>query len=90
MPLVGKDWTQCGVAGLFSAIKENGYQLLFLSARAIVQTYLTRSFLLNLKQDGKALPSGPVVISPDGLFPSLYREGNKLNSKISLRSQQLA
>lgn len=26
-------------------------------------------------QDGKALPNGPVVISPDGLFPSLYREG---------------
>ncbi|XP_020113999.1 phosphatidate phosphatase PAH1 [Ananas comosus] len=74
MPLVGKDWTQSGVARLFSAIKENGYQLLFLSARAIVQAYLTRSFLLNLKQDGNALPSGPVVISPDGLFPSLYRE----------------
>ncbi|XP_044473955.1 phosphatidate phosphatase PAH1-like isoform X2 [Mangifera indica] len=74
MPLVGKDWTQSGVAKLFSAIKENGYQLLFLSARAIVQAYLTRSFLLNLKQDGKALPNGPVVISPDGLFPSLYRE----------------
>ncbi|ESQ49118.1 hypothetical protein EUTSA_v10020030mg [Eutrema salsugineum] len=74
MPLVGKDWTQSGVAKLFSAIKENGYQLLFLSARAIVQAYLTRSFLNNLKQDGKALPTGPVVISPDGLFPALYRE----------------
>lgn len=54
--------------------QENGYQLLFLSARAIVQAYLTRNFLLNLKQDGKTLPNGPVVISPDGLFPSLYRE----------------
>ncbi|CAI0471683.1 unnamed protein product [Linum tenue] len=74
MPLVGKDWSQSGVAKLFSAIKENGYQLLFLSARAIVQAYLTRSFLFNLKQDGKTLPTGPVVISPDGLFPSLYRE----------------
>ncbi|TKY62220.1 Phosphatidate phosphatase PAH1 [Spatholobus suberectus] len=74
MPLVGKDWTQSGVARLFSAIEENGYQLLFLSARAIVQAYLTRNFLLNLKQDGKTLPNGPVVISPDGLFPSLYRE----------------
>ncbi|XP_057971382.1 phosphatidate phosphatase PAH1 isoform X2 [Malania oleifera] len=74
MPLVGRDWTQSGVAQLFCAIKENGYHLLFLSARAIVQAYLTRSFLLNLKQDGKALPNGPVVISPDGLFPSLYRE----------------
>ncbi|XP_061366646.1 phosphatidate phosphatase PAH1 isoform X2 [Gastrolobium bilobum] len=74
MPLVGKDWSQSGVARLFSAIKENGYQLLFLSARAIVQAYLTRNFLFNLKQDGKTLPNGPVVISPDGLFPSLYRE----------------
>ncbi|KAM7264306.1 hypothetical protein ACFE04_001989 [Oxalis oulophora] len=74
MPLVGRDWSQSGVARLFSAIKENGYQLLFLSARAIVQAYLTRSFLLNLKQDGNAMPNGPVVISPDGLFPSLYRE----------------
>lgn len=26
-------------------------------------------------QDGKVLPDGPVVISPDGLFPSLFREG---------------
>ncbi|KAH6825734.1 Lipin family protein [Perilla frutescens var. hirtella] len=74
MPLVGKDWTHSGIASLFSAIKENGYQLLFLSARAIVQSYLTKSFLFNLKQDGKSLPTGPVVISPDGLFPSLYRE----------------
>ncbi|XP_040996379.1 phosphatidate phosphatase PAH1 [Juglans microcarpa x Juglans regia] len=74
MPLVGVDWSQTGVAHLFSAIKENGYQLLFLSARAISQAYHTRQFLFNLKQDGKALPEGPVVISPDGLFPSLYRE----------------
>lgn len=28
-----------------------------------------------MMQDGKVLPDGPVVISPDGLFPSLYREG---------------
>ncbi|XP_077213369.1 phosphatidate phosphatase PAH2-like isoform X2 [Tasmannia lanceolata] len=74
MPLVGKDWSQTGVAHLFSAIKENGFQLLFLSARAIAQANLTRHFLFNLKQDGKALPDGPVVISPDGLFPSLFRE----------------
>ncbi|XP_052201369.1 phosphatidate phosphatase PAH2-like isoform X2 [Diospyros lotus] len=74
MPLVGMDWSQTGVAHLFSAIKENGYQLLFLSARSISQSYHTRQFLFNLKQDGKALPEGPVLISPDGLFPSLFRE----------------
>ncbi|KAG6400286.1 hypothetical protein SASPL_137111 [Salvia splendens] len=74
MPLVGMDWSQTGVAHLFTAIKENGYQLLFLSARSISQSYITRQFLVNIKQDGKALPDGPVVISPDGLFPSLFRE----------------
>uniref|UniRef100_A0A7N0SXK3 LNS2/PITP domain-containing protein n=1 Tax=Kalanchoe fedtschenkoi TaxID=63787 RepID=A0A7N0SXK3_KALFE len=74
MPMVGYDWSHIGVAHLFSAIKENGYHLLFLSARSISQSYLTRQFLFNLKQDGKALPDGPVVISPDGLFPSLFRE----------------
>ncbi|KAH7430479.1 hypothetical protein KP509_08G000300 [Ceratopteris richardii] len=74
MPLVGRDWSQSGVTRLFSAIKENGYEVLFLSARAISQAYLTRQFLINLKQDGEALPRGPVFISPDGLIPSLYRE----------------
>ncbi|BBN06508.1 phosphatidate phosphatase LPIN [Marchantia polymorpha subsp. ruderalis] len=74
MPLVGRDWTQSGVARLFSAIKKNGYELMFLSARAISQAYLTRQFLENIRQDGEVLPDGPVVISPDGLFPSLYRE----------------
>ncbi|XP_065880705.1 phosphatidate phosphatase PAH2-like [Euphorbia lathyris] len=74
MPLVGIDWSQTGVVHLFSAIKDNGYQFLYLSARSISQAYITRQFLVNLKQDGKALPDGPVVISPDGLFPSLFRE----------------
>ncbi|RXH72758.1 hypothetical protein DVH24_012442 [Malus domestica] len=30
--------------------------------------------LFSAIKDGKALPDGPVVISPDGLFPSLFRE----------------
>ncbi|KAA0034801.1 phosphatidate phosphatase PAH2-like isoform X3 [Cucumis melo var. makuwa] len=36
------------------------------------QTGVTNLF--SAIKDGKALPEGPVVISPDGLFPSLYRE----------------
>jgi phosphatidate phosphatase LPIN len=74
MPLMGKDWSHTGVVHLFNAIKENGYHMLYLSARSISQAYLTRQFLFNLKQDGVDLPDGPVVISPDGLFPSLFRE----------------
>ncbi|KAI3513116.1 hypothetical protein L1887_20442 [Cichorium endivia] len=74
MPLVGRDWSHIGVTHLFSAIKENGYEILFLSARSISQADITRQFLINLRQEGKSLPEGPVVISPDGLFPSLFRE----------------
>ena len=35
LPIVGKDWAQSGVAKLFTKIKDNGYKLLYLSARAI-------------------------------------------------------
>ena len=41
------DLTLCFALYFF---QESGYQLLFLSAPAIVQAYLTRSFLNNLKQ----------------------------------------
>jgi len=38
LPMVGKDWAQIGVAQLFTKIEENGYKLLYLSARAIGQS----------------------------------------------------
>ncbi|KAF3457799.1 hypothetical protein FNV43_RR02459 [Rhamnella rubrinervis] len=57
MPLVGVDWSHTGVAHLFSAIKAD----------------YTRQFLLDLKQDGKALPDGPVVICPMDSYLLLWR-----------------
>lgn len=38
LPMVGRDWAQIGVAQLFSKIEENGYKMLYLSARAIGQS----------------------------------------------------
>lgn len=35
LPILGKDWAQSGVAQLFTKIKNNGYNFLYLSARAI-------------------------------------------------------
>ncbi|KAJ6969376.1 hypothetical protein NC653_037135 [Populus alba x Populus x berolinensis] len=58
--------------------QENGYQLLFLSARAIVQADLTRSFLFNVKQsvssvaldwDGKTLPKDLLLFHLMDCFP---------------------
>ena len=37
--------------------------------------FVTHMVMFFYFQDGNTLPNGPVVISPDGLFPSLYREG---------------
>lgn len=45
LPMVGKDWAQIGVAQLFSKIEENGYKLLYLSARAIGQSRVSVKLL---------------------------------------------
>lgn len=74
LPPMGLDWSHAGVARLLSDIDANGYAIMFLSSRAIAQASLTRDYLHSLTQDGHKLPVGPVVISPDGLIPSLYRE----------------
>ena len=37
MPMMGRDWSQPGVASLYSNIKKNGYEILYLTARAIGQ-----------------------------------------------------
>mmetsp|Transcript_11396 Transcript_11396/g.28918 ORF Transcript_11396/g.28918 Transcript_11396/m.28918 type:complete len:766 (+) Transcript_11396:371-2668(+) len=75
MTAMGRDWSHSGVTKLFEDIGSNGYHLLYLSARSIGQASLTRDFLFKLTQDGgHKLPSGPVMISPDGILPSLFRE----------------
>lgn len=44
--MVGRDWAQIGVAELFTKIEENGYKLLYLSARAIGQSRVNIKLLL--------------------------------------------
>ena len=39
MPMMGRDWSQPGVASLYSNIRKNGYQILYLTARAIGQVF---------------------------------------------------
>ena len=46
---------------------------MFLSSRAIGQANITRDYLHKLVQSGYKMPGGPVIISPHGLLPSLYR-----------------
>lgn len=74
LPMFGKDWSHRGIANLFSHIDRNGYRILFLSSRSIVQAHQTRKYLSHLKQGEELLPAGPVLVSPSLLFRSLARE----------------
>ncbi|XP_050670662.1 phosphatidate phosphatase LPIN3 isoform X2 [Leptidea sinapis] len=73
-PLVGKDWAQSGVAQLFTKIKNNGYKLLYLSARAIGQAGVTREYLRSIKQGEVCLPDGPLLLNPTSLLRAFHRE----------------
>jgi phosphatidate phosphatase LPIN len=74
LPYVGRDWSQKGVANLFSKIHENGYNMLYLTARSIGQANSTRGFISSLTQGSIRLPPGPVFMSPDRLIHALNRE----------------
>lgn len=71
---VGKDWTHSGVANLYTNIFRNGYQILYLTSRAIGQSNYTRGYLKKVEQGQYQLPDGPIIMSPDRLFKALHRE----------------
>ncbi|PAA50508.1 hypothetical protein BOX15_Mlig017637g3 [Macrostomum lignano] len=74
LPMVGKDWTQPRITKLFSAIEKNDYRFLYLSARAIGQSAVTRRFLQRVRQEGVTLPDGPVLLSPLSLMRAFHQE----------------
>ncbi|GJQ80230.1 hypothetical protein Trydic_g23804 [Trypoxylus dichotomus] len=74
LPIVGRDWAQSGVAQLFNKIKDNGYKLLYLSARAIGQAGLTRDYLRSIKQGDMTMPDGPLLLNPTSLINAFHRE----------------
>ncbi|KAG1676915.1 hypothetical protein FOA52_014791 [Chlamydomonas sp. UWO 241] len=74
LPAVGLDWTHVGITQLLSNVAASGYQVMYLSSRSIGQANITRGFLNTIVQGEHRMPFGPVIISPDGILPSLYRE----------------
>ena len=74
LPFFGRDWSHPGVAALFRNLYNNGYKIVYLTARAIGQSSMTKNYVNNLIQNKKSLPPGPLFMSPDGVFTSLRRE----------------
>jgi phosphatidate phosphatase LPIN len=72
--MVGRDWTHLGVAKLYTDIATNGYNLIYLTSRAVGQADMTRGYLNGVSQDGYRLPKGAVIMSPDRTYAALRRE----------------
>lgn len=76
MPRFGNDWSHHGIADFFTKISKNGYQFIYLTARAIGQAETTRGYIYSLRQENgeRMLPEAPIVMSPDRLMRSFNRE----------------
>jgi phosphatidate phosphatase LPIN len=72
--IIKKDWEREGVVNLYKTLRRKGYQIIYLSARSIDSIDYTRGYLSWVQDNGKHLPDGPVILSPQGLWTSLKRE----------------
>ena len=74
LPIIGRDWSQSGVTSLFTKIVNNGYHIVYLSARAIGQASITKDYLASIKQGEVNLPDGPIFLNPTSLVNAFHRE----------------
>jgi len=65
---------QKDIIRLYSHIEKNGYKIVYLTARAISQSDLTRNYLSKLKQDEFVLPEGPILMSPNDILATIWME----------------
>ena len=73
LPRLGFNWNHDGVIELIDKMNNNGYKIVYLTARAIFQGDATHEFLNNMEKDGIKLPSGPIIMDPDGIFSSFKK-----------------
>jgi phosphatidate phosphatase LPIN len=74
LPTLGRDWSHAGVARLFSNIKRNGYEMLYLTSRPVGSAKRTRGYIASVTQDNISLPEGPMLMSPERLLTALQVE----------------
>lgn len=78
LPFIGMDWTQKDVSRMLTNISNNGYQIIYLSAKTFVAQNSVKNYLSNVNQSGFKLPSGPVIDYPKGVIDDIMmsiREG---------------
>lgn len=70
LPKIGFDYCQNGICEMLNRINSNGYRIVYLTARGIGQSSLTRKYLF----DELNVPNGAVICSPSTTRAALYRE----------------
>lgn len=71
--LANYQYAHSGACGFFSSLSEYGFKVYFLTARPITWMNETRAFLANVRQDGMALPEGPICCSTHHTAEKLVR-----------------
>ena len=70
----GIDWTHKYIAKLYSHIVNNGYKMLYVTARTMYMQSSTKNSLNNIKQDGYSMPVGPMMMNESGYVDAIKTE----------------
>ena len=70
----GLDWTHKHIAKLYSHIVNNGYKMLYVTARTMYMQKSTKNSLNNIKQDGFSMPIGPMMMNESGYVDAIKTE----------------
>ena len=70
----GIDWTHKYIAKLYSHIVNNGYRMLYVTARTMYMQSSTKNSLSSINQDGFLMPIGPIMMNNNGYVDSIKTE----------------
>lgn len=70
----GIDWTHKYIAKLYSHIENNGYKMLYVTARTMYMQSSTKNSLNSINQNGFSMPIGPVMMNDNGYIDSIKTE----------------
>ena len=71
---LGIDWTHKYIAKLYSHIANNGYKMLYLTARTMYMQSSTKNSLNSINQNGFNMPMGPIMMNDSGYIDSIKTE----------------
>eukprot|EP00092_Neocalanus_flemingeri_P006709 GFUD01007247.1.p1 GENE.GFUD01007247.1~~GFUD01007247.1.p1 ORF type:complete len:341 (+),score=59.15 GFUD01007247.1:196-1218(+) len=75
LPALGlSDWKHDGVVELYRKIANQGYQIVYLTNRAIGQSDMTREYIYSLTETPYKMPRGPVLLQVESLLGAFQTE----------------